>query len=127
MREGVAFGVLAVVEMDQEGNPAVLFFAHLEWQHPVRHEAVKYKQLADFVGDPVPVGFGLNLDSVLFVKVVHFVGRIALQPNMQITAVIFFILGRSFNGNNTGVSARFYIKYTLRVLQQTLGIRVNII
>jgi hypothetical protein len=82
MREWVAFGVLAVVEMDQEGNPAVLFFGHLEWQHPMRHEAV---------------------------------------------GVIFFILSLSFNINNTGVSARFYIKYTLRVLQQAFGIRINII
>ncbi len=97
MRKGVAFGVLAVVEMDQEGNPAILSLAQLEWQHPVRHEAVKYEQLADFVGDPVPVGLGLNLDSVLFVKVVHFVGRIALLPNMQITAMLILILGSSFN------------------------------
>jgi hypothetical protein len=97
MREGVALSVLAVVEVDQEGNPAILSLAHLEWQHPVRHEAVKYEQLARVVGDPVPVGLGLNLDSVLFVKVVHFVGRIALLPNMQITAMLIFILGSSFN------------------------------
>ena len=97
MRKGVALGVLAVVEVHQKSNPAVGFFAHLEWQHAVRHKAVENEQLPGLLGDAVPVCLGADLDTVFFVKVVHFVGRIPLLPNMQIHAMLIFRLGSSFN------------------------------
>ncbi len=59
----------------------------------MRHEALEQEQLRGLIDDSVPVCLRPGLDSVRFVKVVHFVGRIPLLPNMQIPAMLIFILG----------------------------------
>ena len=117
MGEGIAFSVLAKVEMNQKGDAAIGLFPDLEWQHHVRHEAVENDEFSGLIRDPVPTLLGSRLQAIGLEKVIHLVRQMPLMPNIQIAPGIMDVLGRSFNRNNAGVSPRILIKNTIRVLQ----------
>lgn len=97
MGKRIALGVFAKVEMDQKRDATICLLLDLEWQHDVRHKAVKNQQLTWLIGDPLPMLFRTRSQAIALEKTIHLVRQITLMPNIQVAPGLIDILRCTLN------------------------------
>ena len=127
MRKRVPLGVLAVVEMHHQRDPAVGFFLDLKWQDHMGHKAVKNPQLADLVRNFLALPVRPGRATVGFVKGIQRIGRVTFSPNIKIAAPMAEMLRRSLDGNNARISPGVFIEDALWIKQQAFGVGVDVV